>query len=83
MTNVLSPPRNPTRRQLRRHHRACLVPAAGERAIHPDCVVTALYLDPWSSPNDLDDPPAQGVGHEVVALGVRIPRSLRALYLVK
>jgi hypothetical protein len=80
VADCMSPPRDATRRQLRRYHRACLVHAAGERTSHPDCCVTALYLAPWESPNDLDDPPAPGVGHEVLALGVRIPRSLRRLY---
>jgi len=79
MTNVLSPPRNPTRRQLRKYYRACLVHAAGDRAIHPDCVVTAFYLDPWRNAigSGCWDP---SIGNIVTKLGVRIPRSLRALY---
>jgi hypothetical protein len=81
MTNVLAPPRNATRLQLRRYHRACLVHTAGEATIHPWCATTQIYLDPWSPINDLDDPPTPGVGAEVLASGARIPRSLRRLYL--
>ena len=80
MADCMCPPPNATRRQLRQYHRGCLVHAAGETLGNHDCCVTRIYLDPWTSPHDLDDPPAHGVGHAVLALGVRIPRSLRRLY---
>lgn len=80
MTNVLSPPPNTTRRQIRRFHRACLVHAAGEATMHQRCVVTRLYLTPWEPIDDRSDPPIPGIGPEAIASGARIPRSLRRIY---
>lgn len=80
MADCMSPPRNATRRQLRRYHRGCLVHAAGEATINPDCCVSQLYLAPWAPANDLDEPPYTLIGDVVLVLRVRIPRSLRGLY---
>jgi hypothetical protein len=66
-----------SRADLRRSHQHELVHAAG--CTEPDCAARVVYLDPWTPLNEFDDPPAPGVGHEVLALGVRIPRSLRGL----
>jgi hypothetical protein len=67
-----------TDNQLRRSHRHELVHAAG--CTEPNCAARVVYLDPWTPLNEYDDPPTPGVGHEVIAMGVRIPRSLRGLY---